>query len=43
MALSFTGFAQLVNLGHVIDLKWMKIAKFCLEGHLKKVLQLETL
>ena len=30
IVLSFTGFAQLVTPGHVIDLKIAKIAKFCL-------------
>ena len=38
MVLHFTGFAQLVILGQVIDLKWTKIAKFRSEGHIKKFL-----
>ena len=35
MAFGFTCFAQLVTPGRVIDLEMTKIAKFCLEGHIK--------
>ena len=35
MVLGFMGFAHLVIQGWVIDLKLMKIVKFCLDGHIK--------
>ena len=35
MTFGFTCFALLVTPGRVIDLEMTKIAKFCLEGHIK--------
>ena len=42
MVLGFMGFAQLLTPGQVIDLRLMKIVKFCLEGHIKSFTVTDT-